>query len=182
MDIFIEQLVVRKSDSKDSLLKLCIFMGMAVLCAFFITVAFFFAGMFQYVVTLAFAAIGGVIWLGVYLIKGMNREYEYILTNHELDIDKITGKRKRKRMMSVNLNGAQVLELYKEELDLQADVTVCAHDNTFVNMWYLFIKSDSHGKIVVLFSPNDSFLFKLNKALPVRSRNKIITEKNQEKI
>jgi hypothetical protein len=172
VDVFTEQLVTRKSDARDRALKICIIFGTAAFCIFFLGVAIIFVRLA--IAPLAFAAIPGIIWLGIHFFKGLSREYEYILTNKELDIDKIMGKRRRRRMVTLDLNSAENLQKCTDETTYEADATVSAHDNTFVNMWSLTIRHESHGKVVLLFNPNEAFLDKLNKCLPPRARNRSI--------
>lgn len=52
---------------------------------------------------------------GVWLLGNFNIEYEYILTNNDLDIDKVIGKRKRKRMISLDVSTAEAFAPYPAE-------------------------------------------------------------------
>lgn len=178
MDIFVEQLVERKPDSRSIFFRILLLAGIAAVCTLFFIAALFVLG--GAVAPIALVAIPGVLWLGLQLLRGLTCEYEYILTNKDLDIDKIIGKRRRKRMVSLDLNNAETLDIYTENLSLNAEVTVSAHDNSYVNMWYLTIRHESHGNVALLFNPNDKFIVKLNKVLPMRARNKQITEKGGE--
>jgi hypothetical protein len=177
MDIFVEQLVERKPDSRDSLLRICVVFGITAFSGLFFMLAVAFAQI-QFISLVALAAIPGAIWLGVQLFKGLFCEYEYILTGNpvikELDIDKIKGRCKRNRMVTLDLNNAEAFDICSDEVKLEADVTVSAHDNTYTNMWYLLIRHDTHGRVVLLFNPDDDFVSKLNKTLPHRARNKNI--------
>jgi hypothetical protein len=167
MDIFIEQLITKKPDFRSKVIKIAILGVAAALSAFCVT-AFLFG------MVAAIVIIPGIIWVANHFSKSLNVEYEYILTNKDLDIDKIIGKSKRKRMVSLNLNNAEKLSVYDDSAAIDADTTVAAHDNTFADMWYLLAKHDSHGKVTLLFNPNDAFVTKLNAALPSRARNKQI--------
>jgi hypothetical protein len=178
MDVFIEQLIERKSDARDVFMKMCVVIGTLLCSLFFLGIAVVFIQL-QFIAFTALAAIPGVIWLGIHFFKGLTYEYEYILTNNDLDIDKIMGKRRRRRMAAFNLVNAQMLDRCTENLTFTADVTVSAHDNTYVNMWYLLIRHDSYGKVVLLFNPDDAFLSKLNKSLPFKARNKNINDKQE---
>ena len=173
MDIFIEQIVEKKSDVPTKLLKLSIvFLMGAVSCALLVAALLFVE--LPFIAISAFVTIPGVIWLGVHFLKGLTVEYEYILTNNstnkELDIDKITGQRKRRRMFTFHLNNADAFDTVGDGFALESDITVSAHDNTYVDMWYLSVKHDSHGKVVLLFNPDDTFAVKLNSVLPHRVR------------
>lgn len=185
MDIFIEQIIECKTDRRGIALKIGIIAGMFLFGAVFVTAAVIYGGV---VSVIALAAISGVIWLGVNLFKGLTVEYEYILTNKELDIDKIIGRRKRKRLITLDLTKAEKFDVYSERNAKEAEAsfadaetTVSAHDNTFVGMWYLTVRHDVHGKAVLLFNPNDAFIIKVNNALPSRAKNRTVSERSQER-
>ncbi len=96
MDIFCEYIIKRKKTVTDTIIQ----MG----CVFGATFLSFLAIMFSpYLMGLELIAIAGIWYGAVYLIRKQNIEYEYILTNSVLDIDKIMAKRSRKRVVSINL-------------------------------------------------------------------------------
>jgi hypothetical protein len=179
MDVFIEQLVIRKNTARDSILKILLLISIASLSTFLTVVGIIFIAL-PFISFTAIAAVPGVLWLGLYFLRGLVVEYEYILTNKELDIDKITGRRKRKRMFSLDLTGTEVFDIFNNESDITSDVTISAHDNCYMNMWYLAIKSDSYGRVVLLFNPNDEFVVKLNSVLPPRVRNKKVLQSSRD--
>ncbi|MCL2071294.1 MAG: hypothetical protein FWH07_03560 [Oscillospiraceae bacterium] len=183
MDIFIEQIIVKKPDIPNILLKIALVAVTAVVCGIFLAAAIMFAGI-SFITVIALAAIPGVIWLGVHFFKSLIVEYEYILTNNELELDKITGKSRRKNMVTLNLQNAERFGIYSDNVsfnEFNADVTVSAHDNTRLNMWYLLVKDGTLGRVVVLFNPNDDFVIRLNKSLPLKVRNNTITERARVK-
>ena len=174
MDIFMEQIVAKTPSGRDKLLKVLLIMSTVSLSIMFL----FAAAMFP----LLLIVVPGVIWVGSWLTKNVNVEYEYILTKSgsdsttALDIDKIIGRNKRKRMVELDLRSAEEFGICNEKFSPVADVTVFAHDNSYTNMWYLKVKHGTHGKVLLLFNPNDEFAANLNKVLPVRIRNKKISE------
>ena len=172
MDIFIEQIITRKPDTRDTLLKIFLILSMISLGLLCLLAALVFWAL-PFISFVAMAAIFGIIWLGINLLKGLHLEYEYILTNKDLDIDKIKGKSKRKRMITLNLMNAEKFDLCDDSTSLEPDITVSAHDNSYINMWYLLINHDSHGRVVLLFNPTDDFIIKLNKSLPARVRKSL---------
>jgi hypothetical protein len=176
MDIFIEQIVSKKPDTRDKFLKVFMLSVTGALISFCGAVFYVFM-MLPFISFVALAAIPGIIWVANYSLKSTHTEYDYILTNKDLDFDKITGRSKRKRMISLNLANAEKLDVFGEDASpCGADTTVAAHDNSFVNIWYLIVKDDKHGRVVVLFNPNDRFIVKLNKMLPARARNRKVDE------
>ena len=56
----------------------------------------------------SFVFVIGVFYYAYKLIKNSSIEYEYILTNNELDIDKIIAKSARKRMLTVNFREIEI--------------------------------------------------------------------------
>lgn len=172
MDIFIEQIVTAKPTKHNILSRMFIIAGIVIFSGLFLFAAIAFTGAIE---VISLAAIPGVIWLGLYFFRGLTVEYEYTLTNQELDIDKIIGRRKRKRMVTLDLSNAEKFDIYGEEERFSADVTVSAHDNTYTKLWVLTVKHNSLGYVILLFNPNDEFALKLNKVLPARARNQKIT-------
>lgn len=152
MDRFSEQLVERASDKKSMFLKGLVIAGLILVLVLlgYLTV------LFQYSITLFCLVAGaGAIWLAVYIMQGLNTEYEYIVTNDDLDIDKISGKRKRKRLISVDLKSVDDFGPYLNETELNPDVTVLAEDGTGIDLWYVFIETESTGKIAIIFNPDE---------------------------
>ena len=97
MDIFREQIVERKKNTKDMLF----IAGIVALTLLLSFVLISIAG------ALAFLLLCGL-WYGAWrLITGKNIEYEYIITDTILDIDKIIAKRSRKRILSIDLADAE---------------------------------------------------------------------------
>jgi hypothetical protein len=173
MDVFAEYLVEKKPDVRDTALKICVITAAVSLSVIILLTAFL-------LLYLPFAIIiAGVVWLAAYILRGINVEYEYILTNKELDIDKIIGKRRRKRLISLDLLTAEEFESYSEgfyegadgDLNRRTDVTVSAHDYTFRNLWYLVARHAVYGRVFLLFSPDGEFIVTLNGALPPKVRN-----------
>ena len=106
MDTFGEQLVKKATTGADWAKRI----GIAVLGLVLATVLMwlsFFTG-FMILTMLSVGALFGLVWL----LTGMSYEYEYILTNDDLDIDKITGKRKRKRLITLKMNTVEEFGIY----------------------------------------------------------------------
>ncbi|MDR0197646.1 MAG: hypothetical protein LBI36_05440 [Oscillospiraceae bacterium] len=173
MDVFVECLVEKKPDGKEIALKICLITAAAALSVIIVFLALLMA--YLPLVTI----VAGVVWLASYIIRGINVEYEYILTNKDLDIDKITGKRKRKRLVTLNLLSAEGFSRYGDNFHEnfgydyggKTDVTVFAHDCTFKDLWCLIVRHPTHGKVLLLFSPSGDFITSVNNALPPKVRN-----------
>ncbi len=112
-DIFLENLVPRKKDTKDKLIiGLTVFGGVIVTlllfaCMLGLSLAAVTSEQLQKISSMTFS-IGLLLvafaWYGVYLIiNTRNVEYEYIVTNNELDIDKVMSKKGRKHLITIDM-------------------------------------------------------------------------------
>ena len=152
-DVFIEKIVKRRKTGKDMLLigLILTIIPIAFLASLIIGLEF---GM------LLFA---GSIYLVYRLITGMNVEYEYILTNDDISIDKIIARRRRKRMYNGSCKNFTII----------APVSDRAFDTNRKNdrvklldfssgsdpktQWFFTTKSNDK-QILVVFEPDDRYL------------------------
>ena len=96
-DSYSEYMVKKKKTGKDIFFRVG-----AIVLALFLT--YILLGVFVSSVILEPFALVGILglWYGVYWVFAYtNVEYEYIVTNGEIDVDKIIAKRKRQRMLSI---------------------------------------------------------------------------------
>ena len=150
MDRFSEQITGKVPDGKDMFLRGLIIAGVLLIAG-----AMVFVCMLTQLMAFmpCIALLLGAIFLAKFLFEGTMTEYEYIVTNDDLDIDKIIGKRKRKRLVTVDLKSVTEMGLYTNN-ELKADVTVMAHDNTGEDLWYIVCNSPKYGVLAVLFNPD----------------------------
>lgn len=107
MDTFMEKLVTKRKGIKDSLITAGIIFGTFIVIMLVLSVkviAQLNIGMFL---------IAGLGYLAYRLITSRNVEFEYIVTNGELDVDKITSRRKRKRIFSASCKEFEILSRVK---------------------------------------------------------------------
>lgn len=166
MDNICEQIVSKSRTSSDRIKAVLIIAGMAVISAALLFLAFVTG--FLVLALIAAAAVFG----GIYLLSGMEIEYEYIITNNEMDIDKIIGRRKRKRMITVDLSRTEEFCCYPPEAELDADATVHATTGLEKDARYLFVNHKDYGKVGVIFNPNQRTREAIARELPnaVRAR------------
>ncbi|MCD7730803.1 MAG: DUF6106 family protein [Oscillospiraceae bacterium] len=154
MDVFAEQLVKKPLDGKTTALKVLIAAGMVILtavCVFLMLTGFVFA--------LIIAC--GVIYGGIYLISGLDAEYEYIVTNGEMDIDKITAKRKRKRLITVKASSFEGFGKLSDAPQIGSDVTIVKADGTgseAAEVYYADLSHASFGSVRLIFSPEEKII------------------------
>ena len=107
-------------------------------------------------------------------------EYEYIVTNNDLDIDKISGKRKRKRLITVKLNTVRQWGEYTGQEGSDAGTTVEASDATGDDEWYILADHAKMGKIKVIFTPTKKTITNINHGVPHSVRKKLKFEEESE--
>lgn len=151
MDIYKEQNVVRMQGSNDRFSKIAILIIGVIVAfgVFFLTAQFGVGGM-------GILLAAGALYGAYYLTTGFDNEYEYLLTNGEMDFDKIIAQRSRKRLVTVRLDTAKEFAEFTEntELDSSANM-VYADDNTGENVWYLRVDHKELGDTYVIFTPNE---------------------------
>ncbi len=122
-----------------------------------------------------FALFGiGTTALGIWLTGNFDIEYEYILVNNEMDIDKIIGKRKRKRLITIDISKASEFEKYPTDSEVERDVTVHASSGLAKDAAYLVTEHSDYGKVMVIFNPNETMREAMERELPraLRSANR----------
>ncbi|MGN1423603.1 MAG: DUF6106 family protein [Oscillospiraceae bacterium] len=166
MDVFAEQLVKKEKSTADYIKMGGIAAGAIVLASLFMFLAM--TMLFSFVIPAVL-----VLFLGVWLLGGTNVEYEYIITNNEMDIDKIIGKRKRKRMITIDLSKGEDFGAYPPEEAINAEATVHASSGLEKDAHYLVVKHETYGTVNVIFNPNEKIREAIMQELPNSLRIKI---------
>lgn len=162
MDIFVEQLVKKKKSTGQILAIIAIIIA----AVFLLAISILFIG-----VVGAFAAfiIVGVFYGAWYLLTAQNIEYEYCVTNGDIDIDRIVAQRKRQRIVSVSGKKIESAGHYVPEqwVGRQIDRTVIAapsdHED---NLYYFTYHSKKRGHTLVVFQPDDRVKDSFYEGLP----------------
>lgn len=155
MDIFSEQLVVRKKDGKDILIVL----GYAVLALALSFVLTVILGAFSFVFVCG-------TWFGAWwLMTRRNIEYEYIITSAILDIDKIVAKRSRKRIVSIDLKEIERFMPLSEMPTVTATVIDVTPDGMADGAYGIDFSLDGQAKRLI-FKPNKKILNSAKMASP----------------
>lgn len=160
MDSFCEQIVQKKKGAKEWLIiALVIIGGLAVL---------FLAFLFNMLI-IAALVVGYAAW---WLITAQNIEYEYCVTDADMsvsiDVDQITARRKRKRLVSVSGRKIQSLLPFDPTAPMgkyQRTVMV-APSLAEEGLWCFTYHSKKNGNTFVVFQPNDRVLRQLYAGLP----------------
>ena len=162
LDTFGEQLVKKKTTGSDWAKRI----GLSVLGLVVATLLMWLSLFTGFMVLMLFSV--GTLFGLVWLLSGMSYEYEYILTNEDLDIDKIIGKRKRKRLITLKLNTAEEFGIYDGTNGENAEATVIASDGTNINSYYLIAKHKTHGRTMLIFSPDERMVGMILETLPYK--------------
>jgi len=108
---------------------------------------------------------------GAHKLSGLlNLEYEYIVINRDLDIDKITAKSSRKRIVSVKLNEVQDFGKFTVQ---KAEKLATRHfDQKFIccnatdEAYYLTYKHSKKGMILLVIAMNERTKTEALKSIP----------------
>lgn len=162
-DVFKEQLVKRINTPKDTAIRVCVWVIVLLIILIVITqvpmVALFVA------LILGFAAS--------YATGYLNVEYEYVLTNGELDIDVIYDQKKRKRVFNGDM----------KQFELMAHINDKAHEAAFNTAHeirdyssgvtgdntYAFLATHENKKVKIIIEPNEKMLKAFSKVLTKRN-------------
>ncbi len=101
MDIFLEKIVKRKKTALDGLMMA----GIIILSLLLIMIL----SSIKVIASLSPLLVVGIGYLAYIFIRSRNVEYEYIVTNGDLDIDMIIAQRKRKRIFSGSCKDFEVV-------------------------------------------------------------------------
>lgn len=156
MDVFFEQIIPIKKTGKT----VALFLGIWVLAALLSALVFFLLGSFSLIF------IFGIGYGAYYLSSKLNVEYEYIITNGILDIDKITNKSSRKRMISVDLGGVTRLEKFNANALLSHKDTIFACDKDDPNAYLVVTDKTGQSTVSFVFAPNDKIKSAIVKFAP----------------
>lgn len=167
MDVFFEQIVAKRNTGIDLVKKIGIVVAALLLIFIF---AFILPGfqmaegvlgiIGQIFSTLGLLLAAGVIYGTYYLISSMSIEYEYILTNGEIDVDKIIARRKRKRLITVDTRQFTEFGLYQNapQTDSGTTVIMACSSTQDPNTYYALLDHAKFGKCMLVFNPNEKIL------------------------
>lgn len=160
-DVYKEQLVKVKQTSQTKMKKV----GIIVLAIVIGAVALSLGGGF----------IGPIIIVGLffganYLFSSLNLEYEYILTNNELDVDKIMNKERRKRCFTVDLKEINVMAHIDDAMragefgGAQKTIDISSGEKGADTYAILFNHGGTMTKLI--FEPNESLRKEIHRQAP----------------
>ncbi len=148
MDTYSEQLVKKNETSADNIKKMIIIVAGVLVVAGLLFVTFTIT---PFALLAVAAAVYGIYWL----VTGINVEYEYIVTNGSLDIDKIISKRKRVNLLSVDIKDFSELGKYDEQSFSGTTIYAVGSEEELI---YAIFNSEQYGSARLVFTPNEKVM------------------------
>ncbi|MCM1577317.1 MAG: DUF6106 family protein [Ruminococcus sp.] len=159
-DFYAEYLVQKKPTGLDLVKKGLIGVAAAALAAGFFL-------MFFMMFPLNLAGVALIFYLAYLLITNVDVEYEYILTNGEMDVDKVIGRRKRKRLITAPIEDFTAFgQLADAPEEADGCTTVLADDGSSQNVYFADFVHKSAGNVRIIFSPSEKILDGMEIFLP----------------
>lgn len=173
VDSFVEQLVEVKTGGKILGLKI----GIWCVCAIMALGLIFFSFVTPSLAFVLLLLAAGVMIVAYYLTTQLNVEYEYALTNDEIDIDRIINKSKRARMANFKISDIEDIEPYNPQIH----VTDKAHNkNVYIGCntrgeepLAFKVKHPKNGYYTLVITPNEEFKAGMKRYLPYLLKDKI---------
>lgn len=149
MDTFKEQIVkIRRTRSSFYLSALVWFLAMALTTVLLMIIP-------TLAVLIAFLLFYG----SMNITQRFNIEYEYILTNGELDVDKIVAQRSRTRLFTIKCADIEAVGKYIKGMKLSENGTVYICCNEDDENAYFFRARDTKGKaICIVMAPDEKMI------------------------
>jgi len=164
MDMFIEKMVARKRRGKDfaiavtSVFSTILLSAIIFLLVISVPMLFFLAPLFPLL-------IASLIFLCYRIIAMQKVEFEYSLTNDELDIDKILAKRRRKRVVTLNARNIDILApitnpRYQSEKSSAGLTNTydCSNGTKNSDVYFVVFFNAGGLKSMLLFEPNQKMI------------------------
>lgn len=154
-DIFVEQLVKRKASASVIFLRVLVYVAVILLAIPFLFTQLFF-------ITIPIAVIAAF-FIARYLLSRLKLEFEYSLTNSDLDIAMIVGGRKRNEMLSTTVSDmefiAPVCSKYIVEFqnaNIKTTYNATSSDKS-ENRWFILFRKD--GNLCrLIFEPKEQII------------------------
>lgn len=165
MDTFFEQIVSVKKTAKSWLIIFgIIFAAIIVSFALLLLGMSFLRGFFMIILLLIF----GVFYGAWQVIIRQSVEYEYIVTNGSMDVDRIVAQRSRKRVLSFELSAVEQVEKYNPAAPPVGNYskTVIACSQNAEDAYYMVVSSEAKGTRLLVFAPDDRLKDAIAKSLP----------------
>ncbi|MEE1043164.1 MAG: DUF6106 family protein [Clostridia bacterium] len=158
MDFFNEWIVKKKKNIQDI---------MSIIIIFFTALLFLYLVLVQLgagkVVFLIPVEIALIAYVAYYLWSSLNVEFEYSVTNGDLDIDKIVAKKRRKKLVRIKLKDIEYFAPLDDNHinvaeDPSVDKVIDASSDIDSPKVYFAIYFNNSEKVCLLFEPTDKMI------------------------
>jgi len=164
MDVIIEQLYVRKKRPIDYLMQAGLFLlSMMVSVALFLILAYLEVPFGSIIVV---AGIFGIVYLCYKVSIRLNKEFEYIVVNGEIDVDQIINRMERKRLLTIH---SRMFDKF-EKLDdpnilssIQCDKKFDLRSYTDAQVYYAIFNHKEYKKTLLIFEPEERIVAEFKK-------------------
>lgn len=170
MDVFKEFIVRKELSAREKVTMFLIMIASTALgLGLFIVLMFTVLRMFGLLIA-AGCAYGG--WR---LVTRNFVEYEYIITNRDLDIDKIINQSARKRLCTIDLPKVTALGKYSEEIIAAENETLVKASANSLELedYYLRFDHKSLGKCLLIFTPSEEIMEIIEQSVPRNVRKNV---------
>ena len=171
MDIFIEHLVKKKTTLLDILIRVGLVLAALIALAFVFAIPSDSAWSMVAVFAACAAIFGG--W---YVFTGLSVEYEYAVTNGEIDVDKIIAQRKRKRLITIKAQNIERMGKYIPDVqlpgDIQTKLIVCDSIKS-PDVCYIVFRHKDQGRTAVIMNMPERVFVGIKNYLPRELKNAI---------
>lgn len=160
-DVFFEQIVKKQNGPKEIARNAAIIIvglllagviGFILLCPFPLK---------EHIGMIVFLLFVGVLYYTWYIVSGLRLEYEYIFTNGELDVDKISNKRKRKRMTTVKMSRVETMQEFDpttfNKIRYEHTYNAASSMNA-ASLWFMEYSNRDGEKCCLIFTPSEKML------------------------
>ena len=159
-DTFFEQIVNIRKTGKT----LAAYFGIWILARVLCMVVFLFLS--AYLGSLSLLAIFGILFGAYKWSSTLNVEYEYIITNGTMDVDKIINRSSRKRMLSFDLSGVSKIEKFNPNAPSNPKSLVVACNTDSENTYLLVAEREGKGNVELVFEPDERIQSAVKKFIP----------------
>lgn len=162
MDLYTEQLYRKRKTLPEFLLQTLIFLGCILAAAAIIFIFSHLSPRFGLPAGVLIAVIFAYFSFKYQWFQQFDREYEYLYFNGDVDIDRITAKSTRKRLLSVRAADVLRFGVYRDSVrsnvpfDKVIDVT--SGYETENTVCFLTVRSREYGNVLLIFEPKEEIL------------------------
>lgn len=178
MDTFFEQIVVKKPSAAETALKVAaaILGGAAVLLLIWLSLTPIL-GILSFLLFPIAVGLGALL---IYLLRNTYVEFEYSITNGSFDIDKIKGKRKRSRMISLECIDFEEFGVYDAAAESRLRErefggVVFAATRGEDGLFYAVSRHKTLDTVLIVIDPDERIKSALKKFIPRQVQGNVLS-------